>query len=43
VKQRRSRENHYVAVWQPSRKLSGRFRFVVGRSVGVVRSKEFEL
>jgi neutral ceramidase len=43
VKQRRSRENHYVAVWQPSRNLSGRFRFVVGRSVGVVRSKEFEL
>jgi neutral ceramidase len=43
VKQRRSRENHYVAVWQPSRKLSGRFRFVVGRSVGVVRSKEFDL
>lgn len=43
VKQRRSRENHYVAVWQPSRNLSGHFRFVVGRSVGVVRSKEFEL
>lgn len=43
VKQRRSRENHYVAVWQPSRNLAGRFRFVVGRSVGVVRSKEFEL
>jgi neutral ceramidase len=43
VKQRRSRENHYVAVWQPWRELGGRFRFVVGRSVGVVRSKEFDL
>lgn len=43
MKQRRSRENHYVAVWQPPRTLSGRFRFVIGRQVGVVRSKEFEL
>jgi neutral ceramidase len=43
MKQRRSRENHYVAVWQPPRTLAGRFRFVIGRRVGVVRSQEFEL
>ena len=43
LKQRRSRENHYVAVWQPWRTLSGHFRIVIGRKQGVVVSKEFEL
>jgi neutral ceramidase len=43
LKQRRSRENHYVAVWQPWRTLAGRFRIVIGRKTGVVASKEFEL
>jgi neutral ceramidase len=43
LKQRRSRENHYVAVWQPWRTLAGHFRIVIGRKTGVVVSKEFEL
>jgi neutral ceramidase len=43
VAQRRRRGNYYSAVWQPPRNLTGRFRFVIGRSAGVVRSQEFSL
>ena len=43
VAQRRSRPNHYTAVWQPPRGLNGTFRFAVGREHNVVYSEGFSL